>query len=318
MDVDDVSKDSIYSPPLSPRGICSEDEEYETLNDILIYDKNLVSQEKNIVCYEVTKPIGYAVLVGSDRSRHHDTYSKAIRGDLKLMSTVMKGLDWTVFSPCHNESSEDITLTWNQWEKVLKNLESKSSDFKQYSCFLFYYSGHGISDSVVLSDGECLPYEEIICEISKIPSLQYKPKIFIFDCCREDVDFEKYEVSEIRDKSSNKDGNFEKHIRKVYEEGDHSDGYPPADTMICFSASEGSKSWMEQESGSIFTLQFAHALLQFSYRLSLCELLTQVIGGTVQIARRALNRLQCPVFITTMARMLILNGKAFQFVIPAE
>jgi len=115
-----------------------------------------------------------------------------------------------------------------------------------------------------------------------IPDLQDKPKLFVFDSCRFDSD-NKYEDEDLEDKSGTP---FYKCIDLQYQkERNKGEGYPPQNTAICFSAADGMPGWGYQGVGSIYTLQFSHALPEFCQTVSFCEIMTHVNGMTVNISR---------------------------------
>jgi len=306
----DVSTDSA----VHLRGQEDTDDEFQLASDILVYDKRipiakLIDNQKRIRKYEIKEPIGFAVLLGNDRNPLEDPL-RCVHNDLELMRRSLKTCPgrWEVFSPCSKEGSCDVILKPAELESIIEKLTSDPSHLKRYSCFLCYYSGHGVSSGVVLCDGTVVTYKSIV-ESLCIPDLQDKPKLFFFDSCRFDSDNDNYE-EDIEDKSGIP---FYKCIDLQYQkQRNKGEGYPPQNTAICFSAANGMPCWGYNEAGSIYTLQLSHALPQLCQVLSFCEIMTQLNGKTVNISRAYVNkepRIQQPVWYSTLNQLLILSRK---------
>jgi len=292
-------------------------DEFQLASDILVYDKtisiaDLIDNQKHIKKYEIKEPIGFAILLGNDHTPPEDPVG-CVHKDLELMRRSLKTCpgQWEVFSPCSKEGSDNVILSSAELESIIGKLISDPSRLKRYSCFLCYYSGHGVSSGVVLCDGTVVTYKSIV-ESLCIPDLQDKPKLFVFDSCRFDSD-NKYEDKDIEDKNGTP---FYKHIDLKYQkERNEGKGYPPQNTAICFSAADGMPCWGYNEAGSIYTLQLSHALPQLCQVLSFCEIMTQVNGMTDKISQAYVNkepRIQQPVWYSTLNQLLILSRKYFK------
>ena len=323
----DVSTDSA----VHPRNQEDPDDEFQLASDILIYNKkidisHLIDDQRQIKKYKIEEPIGFAVLLGSDRNGT-DEPATCVYKDLILMTRSLKMCPgkWEISNPCIREGSHDVILTPDRLHEIIEDLTNSPTRLAPYSCFLFYYSGHGISSGVVLCDGNVISYKSIV-ESLCIPALKDKPKIFIFDSCRHDSDIENYE--EAAGEWSNEEGiegksgipSFHDHIDQKFQEEkkqeEKNQGYPPPNTGIYFSAAEGMPCVGYQEIGSIYTLQLSHALPQFCSALSFCEIMTQVNGMTVRISEVCLNdnkegtrRVQQPMGYNTLNKLLVLSGK---------
>ena len=92
------------------------------------------------------------------------------------------------------------------------------------------------------------------------------------------------------------------------QEVQHDHSYPPPHTMICFSAAEGRASYMTTYEGSFYTLALSHALRQFGQHLTVAEIITQVNGGTTEVAS-CYGQFQHPIFMTNLEKQLVLRGK---------
>ena len=267
----------------------------EVYNNLVSVDYGIQEESGIVPCYEVRKPIGYALLLGCDRTPD-DPQFLLIRQDLVLMEETLSDGGWVVSNPCLNAGSLNLTAC-NDYLNSLKDDRSLMLD--KYSCFMFYYSGHGISEGLLLSDGRCIPYEEIVTRISSIPALVNKPKIFIFDSCRTAID---------RKKESQGIWNylpFNKSIDLRHNEQKMRD-YPPPHTVISFSACEGMASFLDDDSGSFYTRDLSNKLKQYGKLLSFGEILTLVNGGAALLAQGA-KKEQRPVTYSSLDRLLVLN-----------
>ena len=270
-----------------------------TLSD---YASRVISTRKR---YDVRKPIGYALLLYSDQiQRREGTRLYSTFNDVLLMRDTLKNGGWEV---SYLTSAVDRGALMRE----IETLGRKEQDLDRYSIFLFYYTGHGSAEGVVLSDSETVSYFEIVTKISAIETLAEKPKVFIFDSCREKQPEagpgHNYVVSktpfheEIRD------------AQKLYS----GISYPPRHTMICHSAALGQASFADQMEGSLYTLTLSQALRQLGEHLSLPEIITQVGGGTYEVAcycnqnQYQDQRLdQRPVFISNLEKQLVLSSES--------
>ncbi len=116
--------------------------------------------------YDIGQPAGYAILLGNDRECPADPGVLPVMKDLGLMSDVLHSCGWKV-SPIASHPG----MTSKQFDAMFN-----PSDFDQYSCFMFHYTGHGNSKGLLLSDGCCKPYVDIVQSVSLIRSLVGKPK----------------------------------------------------------------------------------------------------------------------------------------------
>ena len=281
----------------------SSDDEYFLANDLLESDRDFVDLENSCLTkYDVKEPLGYAVLLGSDRTPY-EAPVKCVRKDLELMEKTLRHCEWEVSSPCIKNGRPGITLTQDLYYDVLKSLRENPS-LCDFSCFLFYYTGHGVSNAIVLHDGSDITYGDIVTNISNLPALEGKPKIFIFDSCRTTLDADHFEYL-LEDKS----GGFHVDIRRRYEqEKEKHPGYPPPDTIICFSANDGGEAYGTGK-GSFYTLAFSSTIRRFRRRLSFSEIMTQTNGGTHRQSK-AKGEFQQPVSDSTLNGLLYLSSES--------
>ena len=68
---------------------------------------------------------------------------------------------------------------------------------------IFYYSGHGIKNKIILANGKRYWIKDIISTFDgkSCVHLRDKPKVFIFDCCRGNDIAETYDVNKKKDKA---------------------------------------------------------------------------------------------------------------------
>ena len=273
-------------------------------NYLTMYDKQIPlldivqSSLKEVKYYTVNGPIGCAVLFGSEKTTEDKSdYLPSVNKDLNLMKTTLVSAGWHI--KCNSGKVDKNMLI-----KELNMLKTRGEDLKKYSVFLFYYSGHGVAEGIVLTKSGMVPYAEIVTRVSSISSLQDKPKIFIFDCCRK-----RDERPTIKEQFHTFSKNqFGIEIEEAHYQACSNGGYPPRHTMLCFSASEGMTGLMDITEGSFYTLVLSHALKQFGQHLSLPEVITQVGGGTYAVAYSQREN-QRPIFMSNLEKQLVLSSK---------
>jgi hypothetical protein len=84
-----------------------------------------------------------------------------------------------------NFQIEEVML--NQTKAQITEIIAKytSFDYADYACILFCMSSHGEQNTIISSDCVGIDIQtEIIEPFYKVASLENKPKIFLFDCCR--------------------------------------------------------------------------------------------------------------------------------------
>ena len=252
---------------------------------LAVYDKDL-----DITFYNIESPAGFALLLGNDRlTNSSDSTRLPVKKDLELMQDVLKDYGWHVSSPFAYDPHMKEGDCNSFIQTLVGNLDA-------YSCFMFYYSGHGTAKGLLLSDGSCEAYADIVSSVSKMESLRGKPKIFIFDSCR-------------IPSSHPKNFKFFKEISKQHSDYEsQSRNYPPPDTLICFSANEGMESFSHDDYGSFYTEQLARRLRHFGEHLTLTEIITLTNDGVIKTAHKNQEQQQ-PVIYSTLNKLLVLNSK---------
>ena len=246
-------------------------------------------EEDLIQFYQMQIPIGFALLMGNDRHPHQDVHEwLPVDKDLGLMRDVLERNGWYINTPDISTSH----LTSGEWDRCFVQL--RALNLQQYSCFLFYYSGHGNAKGVLLSDGSCKSYVDIVETITSIISLVGKPKIFIFDSCRlpKQQSFKSYFFKDIR----------MHHNQAVTR------NYPPPDSIICYSANEGMESFSHDDYGSFYTQKLTQMLEQFMDQLTFSEIVTLTHGWVKQLAQQY-EKEQQPVLYCTLNNLLVLSGE---------
>ncbi len=255
--------------------------------NMTVYNNEAKRYDEYNMHYDIGRPPGYAILLGNDREYPADPELLPVKKDLGLMNDVLHSCGWKV-SPIAGHPG----MTLKQFDAMFNPI--LSSDFDQYSCFMFYYTGHGNSKGLLLSDGCCKSYVDIVQRVSSIYSLVGKPKIFIFDSCRSG-------------KEKSHHWNFFKGITKAHTKN-KSANYPPSDTLICYSANEGMQGYSHDNDGSCYTFHLAAKLRQFWNTLTFTEIVTLVHGWTVQLAQQW-GKEQQPVVYNALNRLLMFGGK---------
>ena len=255
--------------------------------------------------YEIREPVGYALLLGCNTHPSQQRPSPSISQDLQMMEDTLKKIGWKVENPCLNSGAgAAVDLTVNSCEQIINNLETP--EMSQFSCFMLYYSGHGVASGIIGSNGHVVTYRDIVTKIGCLNILAQKPKIFIFDCCRHT---HQKDLDNMQNQFIKANLSYTKEIEDHLRHDQLTEGYPPSDCILCFSACEGSSGLMEKSRGSYFTMKLCSTLLQFGGELPFTEIMTQVNGGTLNMSLRLVGVVQQPVIHSTLNRQLILSRK---------
>ena len=271
-----------------------------------LYNRNISrsfeAEFNSVKSYKVKEPIGYALLLYSNQTTESKSELDSVQVDIANMSDVLTRKRWMVTCAPYPLDKPSLMYELHKLNDLAMETELYGEPrLGDYSLFLLYYTGHGNAEGVVLNDGQLVPYAEIVTRVSSIDCLRDKPKIFIFDSCQE------------KQAMSLHFGNFTtKHptLESVYQQNKELfKPYPPAHTLLCFSACEGLTSLMDKNEGSYYTLALSHALRQFGDRLSLPEIITQVNGGTKAVVSSSSHgrELQQPMFKSTLEKQLVLS-----------
>lgn len=257
--------------------------------------------------YDVRKPIGCAMLLGSDGTPGAPNDLTAVGDDLRTIGQALEDGGWDILYKdsklCSRTLREQLFALGKEGQ--LRHLGQQTRDLEEYSVFMLYYSGHGTAEGVVLSDGELFRYKDIVKKIAEVPCLSNKPKIFVFDSCRK----EKVEHSTQGTLITAKDHTYSRALAdNQFQNQSSHDTYPPPHTVICFSAAEGQPSFQDKVEGSFYTLVLSHSLRQFGSEWSFHEIVTQVNGGTQEIARGH-DKNQKPIFKSNLEKLLVLNSE---------
>lgn len=198
--------------------------------------------------------ICYAVLLGDNHSPDGKTKLKSVRNDLILMEET--------FNECGvyaMRAFKELTFDRSEYEALCEQLVGMESKLAGYSCYLFYYSGHGNHEGILVGQNEVIRYSDIVDRVGMLMKGSKKPRIFIFDCCREKCCNLVIEGSDLKERISHKPQE-----------------YLP-DTLVCFSTLDYSTALGTQK-GSAFTIEFCEALKRFRQYLPLPEIITQASG----------------------------------------
>ena len=257
-----------------------------TLDHLMNYDRGYFKRG-HIMRYLITPPLGYALLLGSSRYSTREGQLKCVETDLAVVQAVLRDSGWQVDSPygCNAEKQG--------CEEKIRELGQ--ANLEKYSCFLFYFSGHGSHEGMLFQpDGGVIPYKHVVDSVLALEDLRGKPKILIFDCCRTDCGSTDCSSSENKAVKS-----LGEHFAAKYH-----------DTIVCFACTANTTSMALGDDGSIFTRNFASKLDQFGKVMSFVELLTQAMGETFIMTRYRFGseEAQQPISYSGLNSQLLLKG----------
>eukprot|EP00731_Ephydatia_muelleri_P023285 Em0015g868a len=192
----------------------------------------------------------YALLTGADSATNGRTYLGFVRKDLERMERVLKELQFEVSNPCLDRDGVSRAFLFDDCICDKGN----TRDLSQYSCSLFYFSGHGDKERVLLSNGDSATYAEIVQQFNA--SSTERPKIFIFDCCLADLE-------------ESREGCSELHLRDI-----------PPHVLVVFGCMPDELAYGDKETGSFFTLKLDNKLRAFVEKLSFFNIIHQVTGAS--------------------------------------
>ena len=236
---------------------------------------------KYIRRYLIRPPLGYALLLGSSRCSAAEEPLKCVEKDLQVMGEVLSEGGWEVNTPYR------CNAVMRDYEEVMQGLGGR--DMKKYSCFMFYFSGHGSPEGMLFQpNGNVVRFKDTIDTVVRLGDLLGKPKILIFDCCRE-----------CGDKGSS-ESNFNS-LAEQFESKYH-------DTIVCYACTKYTPSLGAHENGSIFTQNFAKKLQRFGRELSFVDLLSQAKGETACVAQVRFEMDQQPISHSGLNAQLLLKG----------
>lgn len=248
--------------------------------------------------YMIKAPLGYALLLGSSQYDAAREPLLCVKTDLDSMEEVLSSKGWKVEVPYGYGS---FTINSENYEEAVRKLREKQ-DLSKYSCFMFYFSGHGTPEGLLLQGNVLVPFKTVIDTVQDIQALLGKPKILIFDCCRgregcEGVGGGGWQTS----------GN--PNVLKLGE--NFADTHH--DMIVCFACSHNTESLSAVSHGSLFTQHFVVAMRQFSEHISFVEVLDQAKGGTLHVARELFKTNQQSVSYNGLNAQLLLKGESTLF-----
>ena len=235
--------------------------------------------------YLIKKPLGYALLLGSSHYNVADVAHqplKCVEKDLRVMEEMLREGGWEVSVPygCNTEVGN--------YRDEMRKLGGR--DMKSYSCFMFYFSGHGSPEGMLLQpNGDVVRFEEVINSVRRLEDLQGRPKILIFDCCRGGGD-------------DCAVGSRFMSLGEQFASKYH-------DMVVCFACTNNATSVAGHENGSVFTQNFARKMRQLGRELSFVDLLSQVTGETYYVVRQRYDMDQHPVSYSGLTAQLLLKGE---------
>ena len=193
----------------------------------------------------------YALLTGADINPSSRTSLPTlgfVHKDLQRMNNVLRELGFDVSNPCLGRET-DVSREF-LFDKCINN---PSRDLAQ-SCSLFYFSGHGDKEKVLLSNGESATYVDIILNFNC--SSADAPRIFIFDCCCDAPSEGVTPELSLLD-------NIQPHV------------------LVVFACMPDDITYGNKKNGSYFTHKLENRLRAFVNELSFVEIILQVTGTEV-------------------------------------
>ena len=241
-------------------------------NSLCGYVTSKAKPKEQIKSYENSSI--YALLIGDEGPSYR--YLGFVHKDLELMEDVLKRkLNFVVSNPClirDNTSGRVRPLTRAiLYDEYINGPPREEQD--QYSCFLFYYSGHGDSSGILLSSDQLarVEYDEIVQTFRG--TCINKPRIFIFDCCRSNSSCSKKEPMAI---FCNRD--------------------IPRDVVVVF-ACVSEEDCYGDKNGSHFTRHLADKLATLYHDMSFNDIIAQ--ASWVNDYNRP-----CPILVSTLTQQL--------------
>ena len=265
-------------------------ESYPT-TQLLDHEKPFVVRDSAFLKrYMIKPPLGYALLLGSSQYDAAREPLLCVKTDLDSMQEVLSSKGWDVEVPYGSFTSRE------DYEAAVQKLRGKQ-DLGKYSCFMLYFSGHGMPEGLLLQENSLVPFKAVIDMVQDIQALRGKPKILIFDCCR---------GREGLGGGGGWQTSGNPNVRKLGE--NFTDTHH--DMIVCFACSHNTESISAVTHGSLFTQHFVIAMRQFSQHISFVEVLDQAKGGTLHIAREVFKTNQQSVSYNGLNAQLLLKGES--------
>ena len=221
------------------------------------------------------KSIAVAIILGSE-------------GPITGSSVLPTNEDVEIVKATFEQINVKVALSENYKELTEGNINEilfklNETNFIEWPCFIFYYTGHGNANGIQLTNGSTYPFIGIVDRISSLPTLKGKPKVFIFDCCRQ------YDVDK-------------KGVGRQYK----AEAY--TDCLIVHECSTGEQAYSFDK--SIFTKAFCSALLKYRCQWPLISILIHAHRITQKDLKKFYS--QTPEFEVKLTKQLYLCSKFLQ------
>ena len=108
----------------------------------------------------------------------------AITEDIRRIKALCKALKYQELVVNENEAIADK----RSFQELLEKARGRINWLHNNDGLLFFYSGHGSEDCLILSNGDEFPWNDVFeffnGKRNHCPYLVNYPKIFVLDCCR--------------------------------------------------------------------------------------------------------------------------------------
>ena len=249
--------------------------------------------------YKIDKT--YALLTGADTKRTCDNgqnYLEFVHKDLRRMEKVFRDLKFDVLNPCLGRE-KNVSRVF-MFDECINDVNG-TRDLGQYSCCLFYFSGHGDRKGVVLSNGDHATYLDIIQTFNGSSSTD-TPIIFIFDCCRDEPEGASCSRDEPEGASCSPDRFCT----------DLCDADIPPNVLVVFACLPDERTYGCKETGSYFTRKLENKLRAFITQLSFLEIILQVTGPEkILVDGKIRDYVLNPFVICTLSKQLHFGESKF-------
>ncbi len=183
---------------------------------------------------------GVAIIINNKCFTRHDKRDGTDRDEYNLKETFL----YLGYRPlvCRDLTKEEMTYIFSNLDKFLQESDKKSTNKVAHDSFVCCILTHGNERSIISSDSQEIPREEIETSVGTSKMLRCKPKIFFIQACR------------------GADPGTEA-VERVVADCTTSQR---ADFYLCFATTHGEKSYRDKFTGSWFITEVCKILYEYS------------------------------------------------------